>query len=288
MIYVHVIVLQCRDFTGQPLAPTAVEIEYGRRASIRAQSSWAGAKATMKIALLSDIHANMHALEATWKDLESEAPDRVYCLGDLVGYGVFPNEVIDFIRGNEIPTLMGNYDEGVGFDLDDCGCDYQDDKMDRLGNRSLLWSRRQTNDENKKYLQGLQMQIRKEEQRTQLMCVHGSPRRINEYVYEDRPDATFERIAKLAGTNVLAFGHTHLPYHKTAAGTLFVNAGSVGKPKGGDPRAVYAILRLNRKPVIEFKRVEYDVGAAAEAIRSSTMPEIFAGLLETGDMVSVQ
>jgi putative phosphoesterase len=241
----------------------------------------------MKIALISDIHANIHALQAVWMDLEQEAPDQVYCLGDLVGYGVFPNEVIEFIRSKEIPSIMGNYDEGVGFDMDECGCAYPDEEMDRLGNLSLLWSRQQTTEESKKYLQGLQTQIRIEEHSPHLMLVHASPRRINEYLYEDRPEPTFDRIARLAGTDILAFGHTHLPYQKKISGTLFVNAGSVGKPKGGDPRAAYAILSLSAKSVIEFKRVEYDVAAAAAAIRGSDMPDIFAKLLETGDMVPV-
>jgi putative phosphoesterase len=236
----------------------------------------------MKIAIISDIHANFHALQAIWTHLENEQIDRIYCLGDLVGYGAFPNETVEFIRQNEIPTTMGNYDEGVGFDLHDCGCVYKDPVKDRLGRRSLKWSQEMTSLENKEFLQKLEFQIRIEDLKKDILLVHGSPRKINEYIYEDRPKATFERIAKLAGTDVLLFGHTHLPYQKSISGVLFVNCGSVGKPKDGNPNAGYVILKLGRKVEVEFKRVPYDIQAAAKAVRDSDLPDEFAEMLEQG------
>lgn len=236
----------------------------------------------MRIAVLSDIHANLHALQAVWADVQAQRSEAVYCLGDLVGYGAYPNEVVDFIRSRAIPTVMGNYDDGVGFDQDDCGCVYRDPDDARRGQESLMWTRRQTTAENKAFLQGLPLQIRLEERRPRVLLVHGSPRKINEYLYEDRPQASFERIAKVAGTDILLFGHTHLPYQKSAGGTLFVNAGSVGKPKDGDPRAGYVLLETGLRTRVEFRRVVYDVSAAAEAIRHSGLPGDFATLLETG------
>lgn len=238
----------------------------------------------MIIALLSDIHANLQALEAVWADVEAQNPDAVYCLGDLVGYGAFPNEVVAFIRERGIPTVMGNYDEGVGFDLDDCGCAYQDPEENRLGKRSLAWTRQHTTPENKAFLQGLPLQIRLDGGGQHALLVHGSPRKINEYLFEDRPQATFERVVKLAGADVLCFGHTHLPYQKRVSGTLFVNAGSVGKPRGGDPRSAYALVRLTRRPRVEFRRVSYDVVSAADAVRRSDLPAYFADLLEAGGL----
>ncbi len=91
----------------------------------------------MKIVIFSDIHGNLHALQAVLADIDRQQPDEIYCLGDLVGYGAHPNEVIDLIRTRQIPTIMGNYDDGVGFDKDDCGCAYTDDEMRRLGDLSL-------------------------------------------------------------------------------------------------------------------------------------------------------
>jgi putative phosphoesterase len=240
----------------------------------------------MKIALISDIHANLHALEAVWEDIERQKPDKVYCLGDLVGYGAYPNEVTAFIRDKGIPTVMGNYDEGVAFVLDDCGCAYRDPKLAKLGDLSLIWSQEHTTPESKGFLQALPMQIRIEERYPKLLLVHGSPRKINEYLYEDRPQATFERVAKLAGCDVLLFGHTHLPYQKKVAKTLFINTGSVGKPKDGDPRAGYVLLTLKRRSSVHFRRLSYDVQAAAQAVRQSGLPGYFADVLETGDAIS--
>jgi putative phosphoesterase len=241
----------------------------------------------MKIAVLSDIHANIHALEAVWDDLVKQKPDAVYCLGDLVGYGAFPNEVISFIRDHEIPTVMGNYDEGVDYDLPDCGCIYRDPFLSRMGDLSLRWSREVTHIENKRFLQSLPIQIRLDDRRLHLLFVHGSPRKINEYLYEDRPQATFERIAKLAGCDVLLFGHTHLPYQKRVAETLFVNAGTIGKPRDGDSRAGYVLLSLKRHPKVEFRRVAYDVESASRSICQSGLPHFYADVLETSGLEKV-
>jgi putative phosphoesterase len=236
----------------------------------------------MRLAILSDIHANLHALEAVWADVELQKPDRIYCLGDLVGYGAYPNEVVDFVRSRAVPTIMGNYDEGVGFDLDDCGCAYRGAAERERGDVSRLWSQEHTSVENKAFLQGLPMQIRLEESKPTLLLVHGSPRKINEYLFEDRPPATFERLAALAGTDLVVFGHTHRPYQKRVGKALFVNIGSVGKPHDGDPRACYAVLELGRERGVELRRVDYDVAAAAEAVRRAGLPEAFAEILERG------
>lgn len=240
----------------------------------------------MLIAFFSDIHANIHALQAVWEDIEPSRPDAVYCLGDLVGYGAYPNEVIEFLRERQVSTLMGNYDEGVGFDMDDCGCAYREPAEEALGHQSLLWTRERTSAENKAYLRSLPMQIRLDDQRPSMLLVHGSPRRVNEYLYEDRPQSSFERLAKLAGSQTLLYGHTHLPYQKSIHGTLFVNTGSVGRPKDGDPRAGYVMLRSGFRTEVEFHRVAYDVQAAAAGIRSSGLPVEFADQLEAGGAVS--
>ena len=189
---------------------------------------------------------------------------------------------INFVRERGIPTVMGNYDEGVGYDLNDCGCSYRDPDDRRLGQLSLEWTRQVTTAEGKDYLRALPMQIRLEDDRPTLLLVHGSPRSIKEYLYEDRGEVILERMAKLAGTDVLLFGHTHLPYARWVGRTLLVNTGSVGKPKDGDPRAGYVMLTLGRRPKAEFRRVAYDVEGAAKAIRDSELPDHFADLLQSG------
>jgi predicted phosphodiesterase len=118
----------------------------------------------MKNAIFSDVHANIQALEAVWDDIQRQDPDAVYCLGDLVGYGANPNEAIEFIRKHEIPTIMGNYDNGVGLELDSCGCKYNNSELERLGELSIWWSRGQTSQANKDFLKELPKEIRLNQQ----------------------------------------------------------------------------------------------------------------------------
>ncbi len=235
----------------------------------------------MKIALFSDIHGNMHALEAVLEEIDRERADRVYCLGDLVGYGAYPNEVIELIRSRDIPTIMGNYDDGVGFDKDDCGCAYKGAEMRRLGDLSLQWSKEQVTSENKEFLRSLHSQIRFPAEGKRVFLVHGSPRKINEYLFEDRPLFSLERIARESEADLLAFGHTHLPYEKDVLGVRFINDGSVGKPKDGNPRAGYALVEIGDRIEVTFRRVPYDVDAAAAAVRASSLPAQFADMLES-------
>ena len=236
----------------------------------------------MSIAILSDIHGNLPALEAVLDDVKRRRPDRVYCLGDLVGYGAFPNEVIDRILAETIPTIMGNYDDGVGFDREDCGCAYRDPGEQERGQRSLMWTRAHTTPEHKQFLQSLHPNVRFTSDGQRVLLVHGSPRKMNEYLFEDRPLSSFERLAASSDADVIVFGHTHKPYTKRVNHVWFVNAGSVGKPKDGDWRACYALLTLDRPDPVEFVRVEYDIERITQAIRATELPDEFATDLERG------
>lgn len=230
-----------------------------------------------------DIHGNIAALESVLADIDARGLNNLYCLGDLVGYGTFPNEVIAAIRARNIPTIIGNYDQGVGHDSDDCGCAYKTPEAQALGERSIAWSNAHTSSENKAYLRTLVANIPLNMGDLSVLLVHGSPRKINEYLYEDRPDESFERILDGVSADVLVCGHTHLPYHKILpSGRHIINAGSVGKPKDGDSRACYIILRVDGHDLdVEFVRVPYDVEATASAIESTTMPDEFAAMLHT-------
>lgn len=240
----------------------------------------------MRVAIISDIHGNIGALETVLEDLEGQSVDAVYCLGDLVGYAAFPNEVIDRIRHESIPTIMGNYDDGVGFDRDECGCAYRDPEEQRLGDMSLQWTKRAVTPERKEFLRALPAEIRFAADGRRFRLVHGSPRRINEYLFEDRPLSSFQRLAATSDADVLIYGHTHKPYTKRVGGVLFVNAGSVGKPKDGDPRACYVVMDTTGDVSVEFRRLSYDVARMAQAIRDSDLPDKFAADIETGGAVA--
>jgi diadenosine tetraphosphatase ApaH/serine/threonine PP2A family protein phosphatase len=207
-----------------------------------------------------------------------------FCLGDLVGYGTFPNEVIEAIRAWKVPTLMGNYDQGVGNNSDDCGCAYTNPVAEALGKRSIAWTNEHTSEDNKAFLRQLLKQIPLQLGELQVMLVHGSPRRINEYLFEDRPASSLERLLDMVEADVLVCGHTHLPYHRILpSGRHVVNAGSVGKPKDGDPRAGYVVLKADGAHFeVNFIRVTYDIERTAQAIEASTMPHEYAQMLRTG------
>ena len=240
----------------------------------------------MRIGIISDIHGNLPALEAVLDDLGPRRLDAVYCLGDLVGYAAFPNQVTARIRAEGIPTIMGNYDDGVGFDRDECGCAYRDPVEKALGDQSLSWTRAEVTADNKAFLRTLAKEFRFEADGRRVLLVHGSPRKINEYLFEDRPLASFQRLAASSQADIIVFGHTHRPYTKLVDGVLFVNAGSVGKPKDGDWRAGYVILEpANEAHPVQSIRLPYDVRTVAAAIRASALPDRFAEDIERGGAV---
>jgi putative phosphoesterase len=236
----------------------------------------------MTLAAFSDIHANLHALTAVLEDIWRHSPDQVVCLGDLVGYGAFPNEVIETIHAADIPTIAGNYDDGVGFDREECGCAYTNPADIERGDRSLRWTKQVVTPQNKAWLRSLPREIRFEAGGKRVLCVHGSPRRINEYLYEDRPEASLLRMFGGLGADVILVGHTHLSYRRRVGNIDLINVGSAGRPKDGDPQAAYALVEIDHDVSAAFPRVPYDVEAAARAIEAIELPHEFAAYLRTG------
>ena len=231
------------------------------------------------LAILSDLHGNSAATEAVLDDIDTQAPDEVICLGDLVGYGARPNETIDLIRARNIPTIMGNYDDGVGFERDDCGCAYKDAGERERGQQSLMWTRSVVTDDRKAHLQSLVPELRRNIHDVRLRLVHGSPRRMNEYLFADRDADSLARIARSAESEVLVFGHTHVPWTRTIEGVRFINTGSVGKPKDGDPRAGWVLIEIRQDGTVTstMHRADYDIASMAAAIREAVcLPDHFA------------
>lgn len=256
----------------------------------------------MRIALFSDIHANLPALEACLKNIEEQKPDAIYCLGDLVGYNIWPNEVINEIRKRGIPTIAGNYDQGIGLMSDECGCAYKTEPEKEMGKISISYTNSIVKPDERNYLRTLPAHIRVEFQLNQdklnLLLVHGSPRKINEYLFEDRDEKSLLRIMEQADADIMCFGHTHKPYHRilnSGNGEAphyrhAINIGSVGKPKDNNPRGCYVMLTINDNSSIlnaesisvEFIRFEYDVEKAARAVEESPLPNEYAENLRRG------
>jgi putative phosphoesterase len=234
-----------------------------------------------RVAVLTDIHANLPALEAALSRVGELDVDAVYCGGDLVGYGPHPNEVCELIARGGIPTIYGNYDHAIARDHDDCGCAYVTQADRELGQRSVEWTLRTTSAAAKAFMRELPFDRRFEVGGRRVRLVHGSPRKVNEYLFEDKPARTFERIAAGADCDVLAFGHTHKPWVAEYGGVLFVNCGSVGKPKDGDPRGAFAVLEADGAGGVRatIERFDYDAEAVAREVEESGLPAEFAAKL---------
>jgi len=246
----------------------------------------------MKYALISDIHANLPALEAVHRHITGR-PDihTTYHLGDLVGYAPWPDEVVALIAGSGIAGVAGNYDSTVGTDYKHCGCRYEDPRQEELSHLSFAWTRQHVTPKTKAYLAGLPFRIDLfpnggHVAGPRVVLVHGTPTLNTLYWTEDRSDEFCLKMAHHAEAkpgDVIAFGHTHLPWHRQVSGIHFVNTGSVGRPKDGDWRAGYVVLDVGHDQVgVDFVRVEYDVEAAMRRIRASELPDDFAEFLRTG------
>lgn len=236
-----------------------------------------------KLAFISDIHGNIEALQSVLKDINKRKIKMgdIYCLGDMVGYGPRPNEVIELIREHNIQTILGNYDEAVGFYLPTCGCN-MDNASDKMKTKnSLSWTVQNTKDENKKYLREIEEQISLEVEGYQLLLTHASPISITDYVFENDLEKQ-EDIADELQEDIVIFGHTHYPYYKTIKNKMFINIGSVGRPKDGDNRACYCVLEIGERIEVEFVRVPYDIEKVVIEIEQSELLDTFAQVLRTG------
>ena len=241
----------------------------------------------MRVAVVSDIHSNLHALEAALTAIEAEAPDELWCLGDLVGYGPRPNECCAAIAERADACLGGNHDLAVRGTID----------LAEFGGEAGIaatWTRTVLEPEAKALLDRLEPQGSAHD----VALYHGSARDpVWEYVLSDAAAlATFE----LAGSPLVLVGHSHVALAlgvvdeqlvgglaPDGSGVSFaddrwlLNPGSVGQPRDGDPRAAYLMLDLQER-VAEFHRVEYDVAGTQREIREAGLPEGLAARLELG------
>jgi len=233
-----------------------------------------------RVAVITDMHANLPALQAALARIEELAIERIYCGGDLVGYGPSPDPVCALIAARGIPTVYGNYDYAIARDETDCGCAYITPRDRELGRRSVEWTLEHTGQASKDWLRRLPFDLHFRVGTTAVHLVHGSPRKVNEYLFENKPARLYERLAGAERDDVLVFGHTHKPWVREHGGVVFVNCGSIGKPKDGDPRAAFAILRGDGDGLdVTIERVAYDADAVAADVRAAGLPGELADAL---------
>jgi len=228
-----------------------------------------------KVAFISDIHGNVEALRAVLEDMKKNGIEynNVYCTGDIVGYGPRPNEVIEKLKKHNITSIMGNHDEAVGF----FETTEKESNRNKLSN-TLLWTVENIKEENKDFLKGLKRQLTIKVGEKKILLTHGSPNSISEYIFEN--DIILqEEIASRLNEDIIVFGHTHVPYFKKVNGKVFINSGSVGKPKGGDNRACYCVVEVDDEIKVRFERVPYDIEKVVREIEESELLDEYAQML---------
>jgi len=250
----------------------------------------------MRYALISDIHSNLQALDAVLADIGRRTDvTAIYHLGDLVGYSSSPNEVVARLRERAIAGVAGNYDSTVATDYKHCGCKSEDARQEELAHVSYEYTRGAITPETKRFLGGLPFSLDLRPlgghlSGPRLVLVHGTPTLNTVYWTEDRSDDFCLKMASTVGLksgDVIAFGHTHKPWHRIAEGIHFVNTGSVGRPKDGDWRAGYVLVTFAEDtPQVEFVRVDYDIATATAGVSAAGLPEDFVQFLRTGGLPS--
>ncbi|MEA5573153.1 metallophosphoesterase family protein [Calothrix sp. UHCC 0171] len=253
----------------------------------------------MKIAVISCIHGNYEALDAVLLDIDQHSCEKIFCVGDLVGYGPHPNAVVAQIRSLDIPTCLGCWDEDIVEGLNACDCSYPSLLAEKRGIQAHEWTNKEIYPENREFLANLPHSLKEEN----LAFVHGSPHSNHEYLLPEL-DAfvALERVIS-TDSDVLFCGHTHVPYARTLdAGQLhvsvgrgekaqeitfasplkrIVNVGSVGEPRHGRPNATYVIYDTDIQEV-KLREVAYDYQKTCAAIIEKGLPAIFAWRLAHG------
>lgn len=224
----------------------------------------------MKVALISDLHGNVPALEAVLADIQARGADRIVCLGDIVDLGPEPGLVIRMLQDRSIPCLVGNHDPFLGDPI--VPVDVYEWTFAQLSPTELLW------------LRGLPHSLQLQCNDVRLLCVHGSPRSFDEQILSTTSDADLAEMVRGFDFDVLACGHTHVQLAREMNSQLFVNCGSVAMPfvtayAGGPaprvrPWAEYAMVTCAQgRGTAELLRADYDIAEYFARVRRSSMPD---------------
>lgn len=230
----------------------------------------------MRVGVISDIHSNAVALTAVLNHLEQKDVETILCAGDVVGYYPMPNETIDILLQSKwnFQTILGNHDAAV---IGETPSEFNIDAK-----RAIDWTRRELSREGRGYLNSLPLEYHQELNGLEIYMTHGSPDNpLNEYIWEENLN---ERAVQFwfndRPPDFVIFGHTHRPYIRKVKSTTFVNPGSVGQPRDGNPRAAFAIVDLNAKHVNQY-RVDYNIDEIAH-LTKEYLPRNLADRLYKG------
>jgi putative phosphoesterase len=235
----------------------------------------------MKVALIGDVHANLPALEAVLEDARKRRSEAVWNVGDFVGYGPFPDAVVQRLNGRGISSIIGNYDQKVL----EFPANKESWRQTKMPEKYLAfgWAYAHLSAESRRFLRTLPQQLLLSVQGVRVLLTHGSPASDEEHLGPDTPPDRLARLAESVDVDVVLCGHSHQPFDRQVNGVRFINPGSVGRPEGEDRRAAYALLTFTRGTLhLLQRRVRYDVTRTVEALRLAGLPKDFAGVFLQG------
>ncbi len=248
-----------------------------------------GARSPERIALLGGVYSNYLALEAVIADAREQGATKIYCLGDLGAFGPFPDRAIEILRKHQIETVRGNYDDSIGRGLADCQCGYTDERDNHFARLSYEYTFKNTSETSRDFLKSLPPEIRFEVHGVRVLLCHGSPRKMNEFIWESTSSTHFlEHLARQHAADVVCTTHTGIAWQRTLSeGRLWLNVGAIGRPPNdGLTSIVYALLEFFPKTMptaqATLRRVAYDHERLAVEMRAEQLPEEFIETILTG------
>jgi len=235
----------------------------------------------MKVALIGDVHANLPALEAVLVHAHDQGVEAIWNVGDFVGYGAFPDSVVQRLRKENVLSIAGNYDLKVLQFKQKREKWRKKKKQEKY--LAFKWAYENLSKKSRKYLRFLSKELRLKVKGKRILLTHGSPASNEEPLTSDTPEERLRKLAKMAKADVIICGHSHQPFARQVDDVWFINPGSVGRPDDGDPRACYAILQIESEGLqVHHYRLEYDIERAVAAIREQRLPEAFAQMTLQG------
>lgn len=240
-----------------------------------------------RVAVFGGVYNNYLSLEATLAHARERGADTIYCLGDMGGFGPHPDRVFPLLRGaSDVHVMQGNYDHSIGHRLDDCACGYTDPRDNHFAEVSYGYTFENTSDEHKDWLRDLPTEFRRTWSGKRVLMAHGSPRRVNEFMWESTcSDAFLGVMLAEAGADILFVTHTGIPWvRRLPSGRLVCNVGAIGRPANRASTEVdYALVTISAEAVdVALQSVAYDHERLAVEMREEGLPEEFAETILTG------
>src|SRR5438132_470992 len=238
-----------------------------------------------RIAVFGGIYSNYLALDTAVRDARQRGVDALYCLGDLGAFGPYPDRVFPLLREHGVQCIQGNYDHSIGNGLTDCQCGYTDPRDNYFARISYEYTFAHTSPEHRAWMKRLPEQLPLQFGRYRLLLCHGSPRKVNEFLWESTTSTHFlDHLAARHGADAILATHTGIKWHRRLADDRhFVNVGVLGRPENdGRTKVWYAILEARPSFRVEFVPIAYDFHRLAADMRSQKLPDEFIETVLTG------